>query len=131
MSFEPLTVLCVDDDEDWYLLTRLRLEDEDPDACVDWASGVQEGRAALARGGYGVCLVDYRLRAETGLDLVRGARAAGSGAGFVLVTGQGGDALAEEAASAGADAVVPKGAGAAELADAIRVAAGRRTVTGE
>ena len=67
-----LEVLLVDDDEEDYLLTLdllSRLEGAEHE--LHWKSDYASGLKAALNENYDVCLVDYRLGAEDGIDLVR------------------------------------------------------------
>ncbi|MBF0194605.1 MAG: response regulator [Magnetococcales bacterium] len=55
-----------------------------------------------------VAFVDFRLRGETGTDLIRTLREQGSNAGFVLFTGTSGDEALIEALRSGADDYIRK-----------------------
>ena len=112
MDTHALRLLLVDDDEDDILLTR-ELIAERPDAAARWAfdavTTADEGREALLRGDFDVYLIDYRIGAESGIDLVREARAAGSLAPLIMLTGQGDEEVGLAAIQAGADDYLVKG----------------------
>ncbi|MBA2592763.1 MAG: response regulator [Pseudomonadota bacterium] len=99
----PLRVLLVEDDEDDYRLTRELLA-EVPGYRVelDWATSYEAGLSALARRAHDVCLLDYRLGKNTGLDLLHWAAAEGNQTPFILLTGQGAFEVDREAMRAGA-----------------------------
>jgi signal transduction histidine kinase len=106
---DHIKVLLVEDDEDDYILTRRllatiygeRLE-------VEWANSYDAARAAMARGGHDVCLLDYRLGAGDGLALLREA-AGGYAAPIIFMTGQGDREVDMEAMRAGAADYLVKG----------------------
>jgi signal transduction histidine kinase len=85
----PVRVLLVDDDRDDYLLTRdLFAEIPEGRFKLDWVSDYQSGLAALCAGEHDVYLIDYRLGAKTGLDLLAEARERGCTSPVILFTGQ-------------------------------------------
>ena len=86
----PIRVLLVDDDRDDYLLTRELLE-EIPGGGFqfDWVSTYDDGLEAIRRCEHDVYLIDYRLGAQTGLDLLREAQEKGCFGPMILLTGQG------------------------------------------
>jgi CheY-like chemotaxis protein len=62
----PIRVLLVDDDEDYYVLTRALLSDiEDQSYELDWKLNYDEALAALQHAAYDVCLLDYQLADAT------------------------------------------------------------------
>jgi two-component system, cell cycle sensor histidine kinase and response regulator CckA len=105
-----IEVLLVDDDDEDYLLTRdmlARLDGarhelhrvSDPEAAL---------RACRCRD-YDVCLVDYRLGREDGIQLVRDLIADGHAMPIIVLTGQGDHDVDVEAAEAGAADYLVKG----------------------
>ena len=89
---EPLRVLLVADDEGDYLITRDTLSaQERARFAVDWCSDYSEALESIAREDHAVYLIDYRLGAKTGLELVRDAFATRPWAPVILLTGQSDD----------------------------------------
>jgi diguanylate cyclase (GGDEF)-like protein/PAS domain S-box-containing protein len=110
MDTQPIRVLLVDDDEDDYVMTRDMLAELGRGAfLLDWVSSYEEARGAVGRGEHDVYLLDYRLGARSGLDLLREAGGEGRGAPMILLTGQGGDEVDAEAMRAGAADYLVKG----------------------
>jgi PAS domain S-box-containing protein len=91
VATDPLHVLLVEDDEDDYLITRALLDKAQTIDCeLDWASSYEEGRDAVLEDAYDAYLVDYRLGARSGLDLLEEVNAHGGVQGpIILLTGQG------------------------------------------
>jgi diguanylate cyclase (GGDEF)-like protein/PAS domain S-box-containing protein len=86
---DPVSVLLVEDDEDDYVVTRDLLQAQDRARFeIEWADGYSGARAILAQRSHDVYLIDYRLGAETGLDLVRDAFGGEQPAPVILLTGQ-------------------------------------------
>jgi two-component system cell cycle response regulator len=70
---------------------------------LDWAGTYDEGLAKLVKGGYAVCLLDYRLDdGKDGLALLRAARGEGNTTPVVFLTAETDPALDEAALQAGA-----------------------------
>jgi PAS domain S-box-containing protein len=86
----PIRVLLIDDDEMAFHLTRA-IFDQIPRATfmLDATRSFAEGEAAIARAEHDVYLVDYLLGDESGIELVRRARAARNRAPMILLTGKG------------------------------------------
>src|SRR5689334_5136157 len=86
----PVGVLLVDDDRGDYLLTRQLLLKSSRLRCeLEWVARYEDALETMLRGKHDVYLVDYRLGARTGLDLLREAVAAGCARPIILLTGQG------------------------------------------
>lgn len=100
----PVRVLLVDDDEDDYVLTREVIADIPGGGyTLDWESDFDAALEAVSRGEHDVYLVDFRLGAKTGLDLLAAVRQRNCPGPFILLTGVGEpeiDRAAEEAGAA-------------------------------
>ena len=82
-------VLLVEDDEDDYVLTRdLLAEGFGGRVTVEWASTRSAGLELLTEALFDVALLDFNLGRETGLDLLREARARGCRTPVIMLTGQ-------------------------------------------
>src|SRR5580658_1222291 len=102
---EPLQVLLVDDDEDDCTLTgdlvsQIRIPRR---AQMKWARSYEAGLEALQQNRSDVCLLDYRLGARNGLELLGEARARGCPCPIIVLTGKGTDGTDTMAMSLGAD----------------------------
>jgi signal transduction histidine kinase len=99
----PIHVLLVDDDEDYYVLTRAAFSDiEDQTYELDWKISYDDALAAMQRTRYDVCLLDYHLGGRDGLELLKDARQAGYPAPMIMLTGHGDRQIDLEAMAAGA-----------------------------
>jgi len=110
MTSPPIRVLLIDDDESDYLMTRAllgQLEGSAPE--VEWAASAEDGLRKLVERRHDVCLLDYFLGEETGLDLLRKARAQGIRTPVILLTGKGSRDLDLEAMRTGAVDYLVKG----------------------
>jgi signal transduction histidine kinase len=81
-------VLLIEDDEDNYVLTRQWLG-EIPFKKYDlhWANSFERALQSLDEGEYDVCLLDYRLGPDSGLDLLKKIGAAELPMAVILMTG--------------------------------------------
>lgn len=96
-------ILLVEDDEDDFILARDLLREVFQSRLqLDWLSDWDEALAAIAEAQHDVYIVDYRLGARNGVDLVREATSLGSRAPFILLTGQGNRSIDLEAMRVGA-----------------------------
>ena len=109
-TVDHVEVLLVEDDEEDYLLTKdllsglagLRHE-------IHWVSDYNSALKAAHEGDHDVYLVDYRLGAEDGIELVRELVANGHDVPVIVLTGQGNHDVDVEAARAGAVDYLVKG----------------------
>lgn len=100
---DTVRVLLVEDDRDDYLLTRDLLADVPGKPFdLDWAADYEAGLEALEHCEHDVCLLDYRLGARTGLDLLREATVKGCEAAVIFLTGQADPEIDRAAMAAGA-----------------------------
>ncbi len=100
---EPIRVLLVDDDEDYYVLTRAAFSDiEDQSYDLDWKISYDDALAAMQRTRYDVCLLDYHLGGRDGLELLQDARQNGYLVPMIMLTGYGDRQIDLEAMAAGA-----------------------------
>lgn len=110
MSRSPTTrVLVIDDDREDFLLIRSALNDAGPGrfAC-DWADSYGAGLDALRKATHEVCLLDYRLGARSGLELLQEATAAGCEIPIVIITGAGDSEVDTRAMALGAADYITK-----------------------
>ncbi len=102
MSPAALRVLLVEDDEEDYLLTsKLLRATAGTSFEVTWVRGYDTAMEVL-RDGHDVWLVDYRLGAHTGLELIGAAIAGGFVGPMILLTGRGDHTVDVQAMKAGA-----------------------------
>ncbi len=124
MTAEKIKVLLIDDDEDEFVIMQDRIS-EIPDNPYDlaWCADCQTARAEIAAGRHDIYLVDYRLGAENGLDLIHEAQTLGVRKPFILLTGQGDRSVDMEAMRLGAaDYLVKQNAEVATLERSMRYA---------
>ncbi len=107
---QPLRLLLIEDDEDDYLILRDLLDEAAGLSChLDWVSGLAAGKAALARDAHDLYLIDYRLGADSGLELLEYAGEAGRLRPMILLTGQDDTELDARALAMGAADYLVKG----------------------
>lgn len=107
---DHIRVLVVEDDEDDFLLTRELLRDIDPERFeLEWAASFEEAREAMTRRAHDLYLVDYRLGAQTGLELLRAINADALPGPVVILTGHGDREVDLDAMQAGAVDYLTKG----------------------
>src|SRR4051812_30011689 len=86
---QPVRVLLIDDDQDSFILARHKLSKiPGGNFTIEWASSYEQGLAEIKKNAHDVYLLDYRLGAETGLDLLREALAAGCKAPIIMLTSE-------------------------------------------
>lgn len=127
-----LRVLVIDDDEDDFVLAREVLREmRRAPSKIQWASSAENGLQRLFQEPYDIVLVDYRLGARTGLDVIGEAMRRGSRTPAILLTGGGGrENLDIEALQAGAfDYMAKPDLNAAVLERAIRYAIERYRIS--
>jgi signal transduction histidine kinase len=123
-----ICVLIVDDDAEDAELAQLLLRDADAQAYrAEVVDTVANALLRLTQDGLDVALVDHRLGADSGIDLIRKAVALGCEAPLLLLTGVGDEETDREALQAGAAGYLSKdGLTPARLARAIRYAVATR-----
>ncbi|MBD2363330.1 response regulator [Anabaena minutissima FACHB-250] len=90
MDDSPIRVLLIDDSKDDYILTCNWFSEFQISGCeLEWLDNYQVAQQAIARGLHDIYLVDYRLGADSGLELIRNAIGNGCNAPMILLTGQG------------------------------------------
>src|SRR5260370_20882818 len=96
-------VLLVEDDEDDFVLAQdLFSEMPGQRFALDWERSFDAGLKAMTLNQHDVCLVDYRLGARNGVDLLRAAIEGGCQSPIILLTGAGEHEVDVEAMQAGA-----------------------------
>lgn len=130
---QPFKILLIDDDEDDHAFVRYLLSDFSTSGSqLEWAADYETARKALYGGRYDVCLLDYRLDAQNGLELLKEAVDEGIGTPIIFLTGQGDYELDLEVMKAGAaDYLTKDQLSAALLERSIRYAVDRRQRTVE
>lgn len=125
---EQINVLVIEDDEDDFFIARSLLSKTTALKCnLEWARDYDDGLSTLLSNHYDICLIDYRLGARDGLQLLREADASGVETPMILLTGRGDYEVDIEAMMAGAADYLVKGQIDAQLLErSIRYARERR-----
>ncbi len=96
-------VLLVEDDEDDYIITRdLFAEIPGGQFRLDWVKTFEAGLEAMGLSHHDAVLLDYRLGARNGIELLRAALERGCQVPIILLTGAGEHQVDVEAMQAGA-----------------------------
>ncbi|NEM97570.1 hybrid sensor histidine kinase/response regulator [Pontibacter burrus] len=105
-----IRVLLIDDDEDDFIITRDTI-DEIPgrNYVLEWTASFGEALELIKQEKHDVYLVDFRLGAHDGLELISQAVEGGSLAPFILLTGQSDRETDEKAMRVGASDYLVKG----------------------
>ena len=83
-----LNILLIDDDEeDYFIIAKLMSEIELYKCSITWRYSYKTALAELLTMKYDIALVDYRLGAKTGVELIEDAILRGVDIPFVLITG--------------------------------------------
>jgi PAS domain S-box-containing protein len=102
-SQRPVRVLLIEDDEDDYVLVRDALRGVAPEqVALDWRDDTDMALEALCEERHDMCLLDYHLGAQTGIELLKQARQRGCHVPVILLTGVGDAEVDRKALEAGA-----------------------------
>eukprot|EP00657_Telonema_sp_P-1_P007271 TRINITY_DN27031_c0_g1_i1.p1 TRINITY_DN27031_c0_g1~~TRINITY_DN27031_c0_g1_i1.p1 ORF type:complete len:155 (-),score=42.24 TRINITY_DN27031_c0_g1_i1:110-574(-) len=119
---EPIDILYIDDDYEDFLLTEAMLSSKArKNYRLKWAESAESGFDALRKTNPDVCLVDYRLGGDDGLEFTRRIVESGFDGPVILLTGMNDESLDRAALGAGAvDFLAKRDVNATVLARAIR-----------
>ena len=102
MDQRPVSVLLIDDDEDDFFLLKELLIEIRGKYSVEWASGFKEAISKSSQAKFDVFLLDYRLGAHTGLDVLNHLKSSGNQAPVIMLTGLSNDTVDRDAMNLGA-----------------------------
>ena len=106
----PRKVLLIDDDRLQYRVTQALFENfRSKDYELHWTSNYEEGLEKLLSGAFVVCLLDYQLGANDGLQLIHAAASRGCRVPIVFLTADASEWVDNEAMQAGALDYLVKG----------------------
>ncbi|MDX5421564.1 MAG: response regulator [Hymenobacteraceae bacterium] len=107
---DKIRVLLIDDDEDDFIITRDIMDDiPGRNYSLEWASSFNQALEIINERRHDVYLVDFRLGAHDGLELITRSVNEGVTAPFILLTGQSDRETDEKAMRAGAQDYLVKG----------------------
>ncbi|HLL60485.1 MAG TPA: ATP-binding protein [Candidatus Nitrosocosmicus sp.] len=107
---KELNILLIEDDEDDYILTTSTLNDiKNLKVNVTWKRSYTEGLNELCKGKYDICLLDYRLGKNTGLELLQEAIDSTCKIPVILLTGESNPEIDRNALKSGASDYLVKG----------------------
>ena len=102
-SSQPVRVLIIDDDEDDFILTSGFIQAiEDRSFLIEWCYNYKTALQHIASKAFDLYLVDYRLGAKTGLDLLRESMQMNCEEPIILLTGKGNQNIDKQAMQMGA-----------------------------
>lgn len=109
-SSSPVKLLIIEDDEDDFLIVSGYIRKiSGMKFVIDWCPRYKDAIEKMKSKGYDIYFVDYFLGAETGLELLKEAIAAGCEDPIILLTGQGNREIDIKAMEAGAYDYLTKG----------------------
>lgn len=125
---QVVRVLLVDDDEEDYLIIKhLFSSMKSIDSTLEWVSSSDEAIEKIKEATHDVYLIDYRLDARTGLDVLEEVKADHRSEPFILLTGVGDQGVERQSlALAASDYLVKKGLTSESLARTVYYALGRK-----
>lgn len=128
-----VNVLLIEDDEDDYILTLDYLQSISGFKFnLTWHSQYAQALAALESNTFDLCLLDYQLGPETGLNVLKEARARQVHTPIIMLTGQSDEVLDNQALKAGAeDFVLKSEISSARFIRSIRYALARKALERE
>lgn len=130
LARKNISVLLVDDDEDDYIIIK-RIFSKIPDSpfVLQWCSDFEIAKGLVKSQEFDIFLIDYRLGAHTGLELLEVAEARRRSEPFILLTGAG-DAKIEHKSMelAAADYLVKGTIDPDRLSRALYYALGRKQI---
>ena len=110
MSDKKTRVLLIDDDEDDFIITRDIIDDmPGRNYRLDWTASFNEALKLIGQQQHDVYLIDFRLGAHDGLELITKAIVGGCTSPLILLTGQSDRETDEKAMRLGASDYLIKG----------------------
>ena len=105
----PIRVLLIDDDEEDAFITEDHLDEAPADFDLTWVARYADGLAKMAQSEIDVCLVDYRIGLETGIEFLSRASDEGVDIPMIMLTGVGDYDVDVAASQVGAADFLDKG----------------------
>lgn len=125
---DRIRVLLVDDDEEDYLIIKhLFASVKAINAELEWVDSSDKAIELIEQGAHDAYLIDYRIDARTGFDILNEIKAIDRPQPFILLTGIEDEGIERESIrKAASDYLVKKNLTAASLAKALYYALGRK-----
>lgn len=106
----PVSILLVDDDEDDYLIVRkLIAKISDPRYELEWIDDCDTAAKVISEARHQIYLIDYRLGATTGIELLKQFDLHSRDEPFIILTGVGDRHIEQEALDIGISDYLVKG----------------------
>ncbi|MEL6477160.1 MAG: histidine kinase dimerization/phospho-acceptor domain-containing protein, partial [Pseudomonadota bacterium] len=109
MPHRVVRILLVDDDEEDAFITEELLGDAPGRFDLTWISSYESALRTAAERDFDVCLVDYRIGGETGIEFLEKATAQGVACPMIMLTGVGQHEIDVAASEVGAADFLDKG----------------------
>jgi phosphoserine phosphatase RsbU/P len=107
---QVIRILLVDDDEDYFVITRDLLSEITGIKCKpQWVSTFEAALDEITRNAYDICLLDFQLGPRNGLELLKEMLKKGCKIPIIMLTGQGDHEIDMEAMKSGAADYLVKG----------------------
>jgi PAS domain S-box-containing protein len=106
---QTIKLLVIEDDEDDYFLLTVTLDEIPLKKEISWAPNFNKAKEFLNARDFDVCIVDYRLGAQTGIDVIKYIKTVNSYLPTILLTGLKENSIDEEALRSGAYDYLVKG----------------------
>lgn len=101
-------LLIEDDEEDYFLLRKLLTKIPTVHYQISWESSPTSGLEKMLKNEHDLTMIDYRLGAWNGIELIKEARQRGYDRPIILLTGAGDGDIDIQALQAGADDYIAK-----------------------
>lgn len=105
---QTVVLLIEDDEEDYILLQKVLAKVAHARYVVKWEQQFEQGLRHMQENDHDICLVDYRLGKDSGIDLLREARRRGYSRPIIVLTGASEGDIDIQALQAGADDYITK-----------------------
>jgi diguanylate cyclase len=105
---QTIHVLMIDDDEDEFVITRDLLSDLGEGYRLSWFDTFEKGMSEIVKDDYSICLLDFNLGAESGIDFLEEAMSRRCQIPIILLTGRGDYKIDVAAMKAGASDYLDK-----------------------
>ena len=100
---KPVKILIIEDDEDDYIIMKELLSEIDTRAfIITWANNYDEAVKLLKENDFDICMLDYRLGAHDGLEILKELTSFDTDVPVIFLTGQGEYRIDVQAMEAGA-----------------------------